>query len=47
MHAGLVIAAPKIQFGEEHRALELIEELIDEGGGDSVMDGLAVQGSVV
>lgn len=38
-HAQLLITRPQVELGEEARPMELIEELIDDEDGESVLDG--------
>jgi len=46
-HPHLVIPRPKVELGEEARAMELVQELVDDGDGERVLDGEGVQGAVV
>jgi hypothetical protein len=46
-HPHLVVPRPQVELGEEVRPIELIQELVDDGDGERVLDGEGVQGAVV
>jgi hypothetical protein len=46
-HAHLVVPRPEVQLGEEPRAVEFVEKLIDHQYGEHVLDSERVQGPVV
>ena len=47
VHAHLVIAGMQVQLGEEHGAMQLIEELVDQRDQELVLGGLVIERAVV
>jgi hypothetical protein len=43
LHANLMVPRAQVQFGEEARALELVEQLVDDGDRESVLDSERIQ----
>jgi hypothetical protein len=46
-HADLVIPRTQIELGEEARPMELVQQLVDDGNGECVLDGERVERPVV
>ena len=46
-HADLVIPRTQIELGEEARPMELVQQLVDDGDGERVLDGERVERPVV
>jgi len=43
----LVIAGAEVQLGEELRTMQLIKEFVDDGDGESILDGEGIKSAVV
>jgi len=46
-HANLVVPRPQVELGEEAGAVELVEQLVDDGDRKRILDGERVQRTVV
>ena len=46
-HPNLMVPRPEVELGEEAGAMELVEQLIDDGYQKSVLDGECVEGAVI
>ena len=47
LHPDLVVAGTEVQLSEELRTMRLIEEFVDDGDGECILDGEGVKGAVV
>ena len=47
VHPDLVIAAAQVQLSKKHRALEFIQQFLDDGDGKHLPHCFAVEGAIV
>jgi hypothetical protein len=47
MHPHLVVAQAEIKLGEEGHTAELVEWLFNDGDGELILDGAAIEGVII